>query len=189
MDEKGCSSRNTRQQFVLQMSEGGSHRPGPAAASTGLWLWGSRHAAAASPRSPRRLSPAEFLASGQRICINLDGLMWGDHQLDFPCGSESQLGLRGLPLAAQPGARWRVMACGGSGADVPHCARTQKRAGMDVFFLIPPFCFHFPSVLSPSQLIPAALFIYLFRFVVVKAAKLLTVFSMRMLLPCALQIS
>lgn len=88
-------------------------------------------------------SPAEFLASGPRICINLDGLMCGDHQLDFPCGFGSQLGLRGLPLAAQPGARWRVMACGGSGADVPHCARTQKRTGLDVFFSYPPFLLSF----------------------------------------------
>lgn len=171
------------------MSEGGSHRPGPAAVGAGLWLWGSWHAAAASHRSPRRHSPAEFLANGPRICINLDGLMWGDHQLDFPCGFGSQLGLRGLPLAAQPGARWRVMACGGSGADVPHCARTQKRAGLDVFFSYPPFCFHFPSVPSPSQLIPAALFIYLFCFVVGRAVNLLTVFSMQMLLPCATQVS
>lgn len=71
--------------------------------------------------------------------------MWGDHQLDFPCGSGSQLGLRGLPLAAQPGARWRVMACGGSGADVPHCARAQKRAGLHFFFFspLPPFLLSF----------------------------------------------
>lgn len=103
---------------------------------------GSWHAAAASHRSPRRPSPAKFLVSGPRICINLDGLMWGDHQLDFPCGSGSQLGLRGLPLTAQPGARWWVMACRGSGADVPHCARTQKRARLDVFFL-PPFLLSF----------------------------------------------
>lgn len=121
------------------MSRGGS---GPAGGSAGLR---SRSVARCSCRAP--LSSARLLASGPRICINLDGLMWGDHQLDFPCGSGSQLGLRGLPLAAQPGARWRVMACGGSGADVPHCARTQKRAGLDFFLffssLTPPFLLSF----------------------------------------------
>lgn len=110
--------------------------------------------------------------------------MWGAHQLDFPRGSGSQLGYRGLPLVVQPGARWRVMACGGSGADVPHCVRTQKRAGLDFFFLSLPFCFHFPSALSPSQLIPGALFIYLLHFTAGRAVKLLVMFLMQMLLPC-----
>lgn len=115
--------------------------------------------------------------------------MWGARQLDFPRGSWSQLGRRGLPLAVQPGARWWVMACEGSGADVPHCARTQKRAGLDFSALPVPhppprFCSHFLSALSPSQLIPGVLFIYLFHFMVGRAVKFLVMFSMHMPLPC-----
>lgn len=137
LGKKGCASRSPRQQFILQMNKGGSRLPRPhlirwLVCNSGL-AWGSWHAAASSRLSLCRHSPAKFLVSGPRICINLDGLMWGARQLDFPCGSESQLGRRGLPLAVQPSARWWVMACGGSRADVPHCARTQKQAGLDFF--------------------------------------------------------
>jgi len=51
------------------------------------------------------------------------------------------------------------MACGGSGADVPHCAVTQKPAWLDLF-IFSPFCFHFLSALSPSQLVPGALYLF-----------------------------
>lgn len=52
-------------------------------------------------------------------------------------------GAPGPPISVQPGARWWVMACGGFGADVPHCARTQKRAALDFFFLPTPLLLSF----------------------------------------------
>lgn len=53
-----------------------------------------------------------------------------------PVAQESA-GAPGPPISVQPGARWWVMACGGFGADVPHCVRTQKRAALDFFFSTP----------------------------------------------------
>lgn len=84
--------------------------------------------------------------------------MWASRQLDFPRGSASQLGRRGLPLAVLPAARWRVMACGGSGADVPHCAVTQKPACLDLFIFYSPLhhrllllSFSFGAVSAPAN--------------------------------------
>lgn len=100
-------------------------------------------------RSPSHTHSETHQPNFSRICLNSAALMWASRQLDFPRGSASQLGRRGLPLAVLPAARWRVMACGGSGADVPHCAVTQKPACLDLFIFYSPlptsFCFHFHS--------------------------------------------
>lgn len=151
----------------------------PLTTMAGLELQGSWHTLCCC-------SPATFLMRGPRICIHVNGLMWGAHQPDFPRGSGSQLGHQGLPLVVQPGARWRVMACGGSRADVPHCARAQKQAGLDGLFFPPPLLllFSFTAVTLTANSCSSV-----YVFISLHGVKLLGMFSMRMLLPCPTRVS
>lgn len=142
--EKGRACSSPHAHLVLQTIRGILCPPRP------RWIHGRSSAAR---RSPSHTGRAAHQPNFSRVCLNLAALMWASRQLDFPRGSASQLGRRGLPLAVLPSARWRVMACGGSGADVPHCAVTQKRACLDLFHFFSPLLlsFSFGAVTAPAN--------------------------------------